>query len=332
MKAGNISQTAWKRSVRRQLNSRREEALFTPSMEEPCTALRMADGGIVVTATADTSGNVPECADYAILKAVNDVASRGAEVIGVSVQLILPLSATEAQLKALAGSMDAVCMQAGIQLTCLKAETNPCVNQILTIATATGEAAGDSILRTEDAAAGQDILLCGHIALEGTLRILAEREEELSGRFVPSFIRQLKEQKKELFAARAIAAAGKAGAAAIHQIGSGGILAALWELAEASGIGMETELSKISIRQETVEICEFYNLNPYQMTSAGSFLITAKNGDAVVKALEGAGARAVRLGVATDGNARVITSGEEQRYLDRPAPDELMLWRERNCH
>ena len=107
MKAGNISQTAWKRSVRRQLNSRREEALFTPSMEEPCTALRMADGGIVVTATADTSGNVPECADYAILKAVNDVASRGAEVIGVSVQLILPLSATEAQLKALAGSMDA---------------------------------------------------------------------------------------------------------------------------------------------------------------------------------------------------------------------------------
>ena len=85
----------------------------------------------------------------------------------------------------------------------------------------------------------------------------------------------------------------------------------------------------MSIRQETVEVCEYYHLNPYQMTSTGSFLMTAADGDALVKELEGVGARAVKLGVATDGKARVITSGEEQRYLDRPAPDELMLWWER---
>lgn len=331
MKTGNISQTAWKRSVQKQLKSRREEVLFSPSMEEPCTALRMADGSVIVTAAASTSGTVPESGDYAVIKSVNDVASRGAEAIGVSVQMILPEYVSEAQLKAMTGSMDSVCRQAGVQLTCLKAETSPFVSQILTIASATGKASGGSMIRTADAGPGQDIILCGHIALEGTLRILAEREEELSRRFVPAFIRQIKEQKKALLAAGAISAAVHAGAAAVHQIGSGGILAALWELAEASGIGLEIELSKISVRQETVEICEYYNLNPYQMTSAGSFLMTAKNGDAVVKALDRAGARAVRLGVATDGNARVITSGEEQRYLDRPAPDELMLWWERNC-
>ena len=48
--------------------------------------------------------------------------------------------------------------------------------------------------------------------------------------------------------------------------------------------------------------------------------------DQVIEVLEKAGARAVRLGVAKAQNARVITSKEEIRYLDRPAPDELARW------
>ena len=38
------------------------------------------------------------------------------------------------------------------------------------------------------------------------------------------------------------------------------------------------------------------------------------------------GGASVRLGVAKAQNARVITSKEEIRYLDRPAPDELARW------
>lgn len=34
----------------------------------------------------------------------------------------------------------------------------------------------------------------------------------------------------------------------------------------------------------------------------------------------------VCLGVTTADHAKVITSGDEVRYLDRPAPDELMRW------
>ena len=85
-------------------------------------------------------------------------------------------------------------------------------------------------------------------------------------------------------------------------------------------------MSGIAIKQETVEICEFYRLNPYQMTSAGSFLIVTEDAQTVIEILEKAGARAGRLGVTKSRNARVITSGEEVRYLDRPAPDELALW------
>ena len=76
---------------------------------------------------------------------------------------------------------------------------------------------------------------------------------------------------------------------AVCQAGSGGILAALWELSEILHTGLETDMQAISIRQETVEICEFYRLNPYQMASAGSFLIVTEDAQAVIEILEKAG-------------------------------------------
>ncbi|MFR4380869.1 MAG: hypothetical protein ACLT3R_00630 [Roseburia sp.] len=39
----------------------------------------------------------------------------------------------------------------------------------------------------------------------------------------------------------------------MHQIIEGGILALLWEMAESSGVGIEADLKKMAIRQETVE-------------------------------------------------------------------------------
>lgn len=329
MKAGNISQTVWKRSVQKQLNNVRDEVLFAPSLEEPCTVHGISDGCKAIQASATASGDSAEIGFFAVTKALNDLVSRGGEAIGVSVQVILPLTASEAYLKAMVGYMESVCRTAQVQLTCMKAESNPAVVQSVVTATAVGEVYEDGIMRASNAMPGQDIVLCGYVGLEGSLRILAEQEKELSERFVPAFIRQMKELKKSLLAIDILKAAGKAGASAILQIGSGGIFAALWELAMASGTGMEVGLHRMSIRQETVEVCECYGINPYQMTSSGSFLMTADDGEALVNTLKEVGARAIKLGVATDGNAKVITSGEEQRYLDRPAPDELMLWWER---
>ena len=58
------------------------------------------------------------------------------------------------------------------------------------------------------------------------------------------------------------------GVSAMHDVTEGGIFGALWEMAEASGVGLCVDLKKIPIRQETIEICEFFNLNPYQLIPA----------------------------------------------------------------
>mgnify|MGYP000164031595 FL=1 len=67
-------------------------------------------------------------------------------------------------------------------------------------------------------------------------------------------------------------------------------MAALWEMAEEEKIGFEIAMGSISLKQETVEICEYYRLNPYQLTSAGSYLILTDEADQVIEVLERRGA------------------------------------------
>ena len=113
------------------------------------------------------------------------------------------------------------------------------------------------------------------------------------------------------------------GVSGMHQITGGGILAALWELAEAAQIGLSVDMKKMSICQETVEICEYFQLNPYQLTSAGSVLIVAEQGEELVQKYQELGICATLLGRTTKEQVKVIRGGEEKRFLDKPAPDEL---------
>ena len=54
-------------------------------------------------------------------------------------------------------------------------------------------------------------------------------------------------------------------------MGEGGFLSALWKMAEASQVGLEMDFSKVPIRQETIEICEIFDINPYKLNSEGLF-------------------------------------------------------------
>ena len=119
------------------------------------------------------------------------------------------------------------------------------------------------------------------------------------------------------------AVAAKSGARAMHDVSGGGIYAALWEIAEGAGTGLEVDLKKIPVKQETIEIAEFFELNPYQMLSGGSLLIVVKNGKEMVGCLQNAGIPATVIGKLTEGKDRILINEEETRYLEMPQADEI---------
>ncbi|SHJ40781.1 AIR synthase-related protein [Hespellia stercorisuis] len=332
MKIGKVSQTVLKRSILKTMRTRREEVLFSPSVEEMCTAVQIKETECAVVTTATVNGNAKCIGAFAVARAVNDLATRGAQPIGVSVQITLPPFAYESRLKAMMEYMEELCGQLQIQITCAKAEVSVAVSQALVYVTAVGQTEGGRLWQSCHAKPEQDIVLIGDIGLEGMLRVAKERTQELEERFIPAFMRQIMAGERDLIKVAEIKTALEYEVSAIQQIGEGGILAALWDIAEASKVGLEVKLGAMSIRQETVEVCEHCHLNPYQLTSAGSILVVTPCGEELVKRLTEDGARAARLGRTTAENERVISGGAEKRFLDRPQPDELMLWWEREMN
>ncbi|MBQ6811691.1 MAG: hydrogenase maturation factor, partial [Agathobacter sp.] len=149
------------------------------------------------------------------------------------------------------------------------------------------------------------------------------KEEDLRTRYAQPFIDKAKTFGQMMSIIPEAAVATKSGVSAMHDMSEGGVFGALWELAESAGVGLEIDLKKIPIRQETIEICEFFGLNPYKLLSGGSLLIATEDGNGLVMELEKADIPAAIIGKATDTNGRVLINEDERRFLETTQTDEL---------
>ena len=324
MKIGKVSQTVLRRSMLKPLQFHREEAMLEPSVEEMCYGVKCEANEDVLVSNAVLFGDEKDLGVFALAQVMNDLATRGAQMMGASVHIMLPPYAYESRLKAMVEYIERAGSTHAVQIMCVKAEVSPVISKAIVHMNGVGILKKGELLQSNMGSAGQDIVLLKWIGLEGTFRAMREKETELSKRFVPTFLNQIRQMESELFSADAIAVAREHGAKAMQQITSGGILATLWEMAEASNVGLEVDLKKMAIRQETVEVCEFCHMNPYQLTSVGSVLVFTEEGEELVQRYEELGIQATVLGRTTTDAARVIFGGEEKRFLDRPAADELL--------
>lgn len=323
MKIGKVPESVLKRSVIRQLHTRREEVVLGAGVGEDCAAVAVAEDEMLVMSTDPITGTVHEIGRLAILITTNDLASAGAEPIGVMLTILLPPDFEEPELKKLMQQLDEAAESVHVQIMGGHTEITQAVTQPLVTVCGVGKVKKDGLISTGGARAGMDILATKWIGLEGTSIIAREKEEELLTRFSPNFIEQAKKLDVYLSVMSEAATAVKSGVEAMHDVTEGGIYGALWEMAEASGVGLEIDLKKIPIRQETVEICEFFNINPYELISSGCMLMAAEDGNLLAGELKKAGIPAAIIGKATASNDRVLMNEDERRFLEPPKTDEL---------
>ena len=238
----------------------------------------------------------------------------------VSVQIAYP----EYVFKSRIHKIEKLLKKYNINLVAVQASANPAVQVIAVTVTGIAKAPKEEAWNRETARACRDIVFVGHAGMDGMLRITEEKEQELKTRFAPVFMKQIKSYIQQIFAPKEIEAAKAGGAFVVRQIADGGILAALWNLALELNQGLDLDMKKISILQETIEVCEHFRLNPYQMISTGSFLAVTDNGEVLADALNNQGITAAVIGHTTDNNDKILRNGEEMRYIDRPAPDEIL--------
>lgn len=323
LKTGKVPESVLKRSIIKQIRTKRNEIILGAGVGEDCAAIGLADDEIFVTSTDPITGTSHDIGSLAVHVTANDIASSGAEVIGIMLSVLLPEGTEEEELKEMMRQAEEACSKLNIQTVGGHTEVTKAVTQPVITATGIGKVKKDKLIRTSSAVPGDDVVVTKWIGLEGTSIIAKEKEEQLEERLPRSIIETAKGFSQYLSVVEDAKAAVSAGVSAMHDVTEGGIFGALWEIAESSGTGLEINLLDIPVRQETVEICEQFGINPYGLISSGSMLITAPNGLDVVRALATAGINAAVIGKVTKGNDRVLFGGEGKRFLEPPGPDEL---------
>lgn len=323
MKIGKLPEQVLIRSVLKQIKHRRDEVLVGPGIGLDCAALELGEGEALVLSSDPITGTVKDLGKHSIHITANDLAASGAEPLGVMLTVLLTEDIEEAEIKKIVAEAEAVCRELNMEILGGHTEVTDVVKQPLIMVTGVGKIKKDRLLNQIQAQPHQDVVISKWIGLEATSILAKEREEDLIQTFSPAFVNTAKEFDQYLSVVPEGRIAFDLGASAMHDITEGGVFGALWELASAGNVGLEIDLKAIPIRQETVEICEHFDANPYQIMSSGSMLIAIDDGSALVHALEAKGIPASVVGRTTDGRDKILRNGQEVRYLDRPQPDEL---------
>jgi len=323
MNVGKIPETVLKRSIFNQIKHRRNEVLLGPAVGEDCSVIALADDEVLVMSTDPITGTVKDIGTLAIHITANDIASSGAEPVGMMLTILLPEGCREEELRTMMQDMEAVCARLNIEIIGGHTEVTKAVAQPIVTVTGVGKIKRDKVIKTSGAEPGQEIVMTKWAGLEGTAIIAAEKEAELRKRYPASFIEGAKKMIDYISVVPEAMLAGNIGAASMHDVTEGGIFGALWEIGAAAKVGMEVYLDKILLKQETVEICEYYDINPYMLISSGCLLIITDKANLMVDKLKEAGIAAAVIGRITEGNDRIIINGEDRRFLEPPKSDEL---------
>ncbi len=318
MRIGKITENTLKRSVLKQIRTEYKD-IKSAAVGSDCA---FSNDKKTFSASFPVVADIKESGFYAVIKAVNSLAAQGITADHVTLTVLLPSDAEEKEIKKIVSDALLASKTVGVPYAGGHTEVTTAVTRPVVTATAVGYGSDSAIVNCKPRA-GQALIVTKWIALEGTAILASEKKNELATRYPIPFIEEAERFKALLPINSEAAVAIKSGVSSVHDLSSGGIFAALWEMAERAGTGLTVDLKKIPIRQETIEVCEFLEANPYLLTSGGGLLLATDDEEKTLSELERAGVNACTIGYLRDGNDRVIVNGEEQRFLELPQADEI---------
>lgn len=245
--------------------------------------------------------------------------------------LVVPERLREIKIRSMIEAVSIQAEETGIPIMSCNVQVLPVVNEaVATCVVSAGlENKGDSnlVTMTKRAHIDEDIVMTKWAGLEGTAVIAGGSYSRLCERYPSDIVEEAVDFFRYLSIASEAATAVKSGANYLQVLREGGVFGGLWQLAADNGVGLVVDLKSIPVRQETIEVCEFFDLNPYELLAGGSLLITTANGGELVRALEKSGVQATVIGRTTQGNDRILRHAEESRFLEPARGDEIYKYK-----
>jgi len=323
MKIGKISQSIFERSVLKQFH--KEQIAFLKSAGADCAffldrsettdkeekqffftseVMSIVDDSVVV---------------LALYMAANKLTAQGGKPGGATINLVLSARQSEAFLKRTMANASKAMEELGILLFDCDVE----VTDAIVAPTAMVSVSGVGKKR-KGLTQGQDIVMTKTLAVGGTAILAKVKEQELSAKYSRRFLMDARALENQFSVIPEAAGAVESDVSAMYPINKGGVFGALWEMADTAGVGLIIDLKKIPVRQETIEISEVFDINPYELLGLGGLLMASSDGHELVRKLGELGITAAVIGKTTDNNDRIIANDGEHRFLEPAKPDEIL--------
>lgn len=300
---------------------KREDVILRPKTGEDCSAVDLG-GEYCILSTDPITGAAKDVGYLAVQINCNDIYSSGAEPMGVLLTVLLPPESEEALLEEMMSGAIRAAEERNIEILGGHTEVTDAVVKPVISAAVIGKTRNRKILSTGGARAGQDVIMTKWAGTEGTAILAKEWEEGLRQYLTEEELQNAQAMKAYLSVGKESEIAFAYGATAMHDATEGGVLGAVWEVAECSGLGVDVFVEKIPVKEETKKICKAMGIDYLGLISSGTMIIAAENGERLAERLQEEGIAAAVIGKLTE-SGRYMLVNDMRLPLAQPKSDSL---------
>ncbi|NLI89649.1 MAG: AIR synthase [Epulopiscium sp.] len=322
MEIGKISNDLLQSAIFDKNLHRRSEVKVRPNIGEDCSVLKFNHDEDIVLSTDPITGATKNIGKLAVHISCNDVSTSGAEPVGVLVTILLPPKTSEEEFKLIMDDIIETAHENNIEILGGHTEVTDAVNRPLVSTTVVGKVKEDNMIATNGAIEGQDIILTKWAGLEGTSILAYEYEEILSNEIGREYVMDGQNLGKHLSVVEESKVATKCKVTSMHDVTEGGVLGALWEIAQCANVGVSINLDKIPVKEETRAICDYFGISPYKLISSGCMIMTTFQGEKCIEELSKLNITANIIGKVTSKGQYMVKDGVKKE-IEAPSSDDL---------
>ncbi len=326
---GKIPVDLLKEVVFKNLGVERPEVILGPSAGIDGAVIEVGDRSLIVS-TDPITGALERIGWLAVNVNANDVATFGVEPAFLFSCILLPEGADRSIVETICVQMDNAARELGMAIAGGHCEVTPGLTNPIVVGCAVGIAEKGKYVTAGGARNGDKLILTKSAGIEGTAILASDREKQLAEAMGIKMLRKAKEFFSQTTVVEDAITAFKAGGVdAMHDPTEGGIIGGIYEMAEASNLGVRIVEEKIPVRPETASICKFFKINPLQLVSSGALLIAAKpnTANSIIEKLKQKNIHASIIGDFLEDrqNRTIVARNGRTQALPKPASDHLWL-------
>lgn len=321
MKSGKLNWDDLKYIIEENKSVKREEVRIRNGIGEDCSVIDFGQYECIVS-TDPITGAANNIGKLAVHINCNDIASCGVEPLGILVTIMAPVTSSLEDIKNVMKEIDGECKKLNVEILGGHTEVTEAVNKMIVSCTVIGKGKSGKAVATAGAKLGDDIVVTKYVAMEGTGILASDYKERLKNILIEEELEEAKEYLNHISVVKEGIISGEFGVNSMHDITEGGLLGALWEMAEASNLGFVVYEKDVPVSAVTQKICKEFSVDPLKLISSGSMLITTSKGKDLVNLLEQKGIKASIIGKIVESRG-ILIRGEETIEVAPPERDEL---------